>query len=296
VQGRSAQYGHTGGEAAQKSRDTTKKISWVRTSKFQVQVILWPTVSRPVLVSGPHLGPMTRFLITVENLRSSCCGAPSLTRGRVCNLFVWLAVTVRSKPRRTQTISYWLIWYSPNLDPAFISPRNRVAKLYPWELGSLFIASYEGEGEVKLRPTVSRQVCLGAGPDFCFLSDNCGFLTWGAFSDERTSQSQSYLTTDGQSASLSWFQATIRAHDQFFFLLEIFFRRLQVCCFVAPSLMRGRVCNLLFLLVLTCAVQRDSRPYFIVQILETPPTWRARSQYLYPPGAGWPRYTPGYWV
>jgi hypothetical protein len=26
---------------------------------------------------------------------------------------------------------------------------------------------------------------------------------------------------------------------------------------------------------------------------ETPPTWRARSPYLYPPGTGWPSYTPG---
>jgi hypothetical protein len=34
--------------------------------------------------------------------------------------------------------------------------------------------------------------------------------------------------------------------DQFYFLLEIFFRQLRVCNFVAPSLMRGRVCNLLY--------------------------------------------------
>jgi hypothetical protein len=29
---------------------------------------------------------------------------------------------------------------------------------------------------------------------------------------------------------------------------------------------------------------------------ETPPTWRARFLYLYPPGTGWPSYTPGRWV
>jgi hypothetical protein len=29
---------------------------------------------------------------------------------------------------------------------------------------------------------------------------------------------------------------------------------------------------------------------------ETPPTWRAGSPYLYPPGAGWPSYTPRHWV
>jgi hypothetical protein len=42
--------------------------------------------------------------------------------------------------------------------------------------------------------------------------------------------------------------------DQFFFLLEIFFRQLRVCYFVAHSLTRGRVCNLLLLLVLANAV------------------------------------------
>jgi hypothetical protein len=37
------------------------------------------------------------------------------------------------------------------------------------------------------------------------------------------------------------------------------------------------ICNLLLLLVLASAVPWDSRPYFIVPILETPPTWRDRS-------------------
>jgi hypothetical protein len=34
--------------------------------------------------------------------------------------------------------------------------------------------------------------------------------------------------------------------DQFFILLKIFFRQLRICYFVAPSLTRGRVCNLLY--------------------------------------------------
>jgi hypothetical protein len=38
------------------------------------------------------------------------------------------------------------------------------------------------------------------------------------------SQNQSYLTTESQSASLSWCQTTIKALDQFFFLHEIFLR------------------------------------------------------------------------
>jgi hypothetical protein len=41
-------------------------------------------------------------------------------------------------------------------------------------------------------------------------------------------------------------------------------------------------------------VPQNSRPYFTVSS-ETPPTWRARSLYLYPPGTGWPSYTPGHW-
>jgi hypothetical protein len=60
--------------------------------------------------------------------------------------------------------------------------------------------------------------------------------------------------------------------------------------------MRGRVCNLLLQLVLASAVPWDSRPYFIVPMFETPPTCRTMSPYLYPPGTGWTRYTPGYWV
>jgi hypothetical protein len=42
-------------------------------------------------------------------------------------------------------------------------------------------------------------------------------------------------------------------------------------------------------------VPQNSRPYFTVSF-ETPPTWMARSLYLYPPGTGWPSYTPRHWV
>jgi hypothetical protein len=98
------------------------------------------------------------------------------------------------------------------------------------------------------------------------------------------------LSADNQSASPSWCQAPIWDPR------DIFFRQLQVCYFVASPLTRGRVCNLLLLPVLASAVPWDSRPNFIVRILETPPTWRARSLYLYPPGTGWSSYTPGHWV
>jgi hypothetical protein len=48
--------------------------------------------------------------------------------------------------------------------------------------------------------------------------------------------------------------------DQFFFLLEIFFRQLRACYFVAPSLTRRPICNLLLLLVLASQFLRLPQP------------------------------------
>jgi hypothetical protein len=111
------------------------------------------------------------------------------------------------------------------------------------------------EVEVNLRPTVSRPACLGVGHPS-------------------------------------------ETPDQLFFLLEIFFRQLRVCYFTAPSLKRGRVCNLLYFASGPCQssdswveAPQNPRPYFTVSH-ETPPTWRVKSPYLYPPGTGWPSYTP----
>jgi hypothetical protein len=47
------------------------------------------------------------------------------------------------------TILYCLTWDSPNLEgqvPVFISPRNRMAQLYPRALGSLYVVSYDSQG------------------------------------------------------------------------------------------------------------------------------------------------------
>jgi hypothetical protein len=56
------------------------------------------------------------------------------------------AVQSLNGPIRTErvTILYCLIWDFLDLEcqvPVFISPRNRVAQLYPWALGSLYVAS-----------------------------------------------------------------------------------------------------------------------------------------------------------
>jgi hypothetical protein len=124
------------------------------------------------------------------------------------------------------------------------------------------------------------------------LNENLGKGRWLW---ERMNESKSKLRYDRQSVGLSRpVRLGVRhpsgTRHQFFFLLEIFFRQLRVCYFVRPSLTRGRVCNLAGPRQSSSArvwVPRDSRPYFIVPILEIPPTWSARSPYLYPPGTGW---------
>jgi hypothetical protein len=61
-----------------------------------------------------------------------------------------------------------------------------------------------------------------------------------------------------------------------------------------PTLTRRRVCNFQCILILV-GVTQNSWPQFTVSF-ETFPTWRVSSPYLYPPGTGWPSYTPEHWV
>jgi hypothetical protein len=68
---------------------------------------------------------------------------------------------------------------SPNLEvqvPIFISPRNRVAQLYPQALGSLFAASYSSQG-------------YGGGI-------RTRLHVWSLL-NQNQSQSQTYVMTDG---------------------------------------------------------------------------------------------------
>jgi hypothetical protein len=72
------------------------------TRGLQVQFILPPTVSRPVRLGvRPPCVAHDQIFITLGHLRSSCCGAPFLTRRRVCNLLVQFTVILGPKSRRT---------------------------------------------------------------------------------------------------------------------------------------------------------------------------------------------------
>jgi hypothetical protein len=89
--------------------------------------------------------------------------------------------------------------------------------------------------------------------------------------------------------------------DQFFFLLEISFT-VAALLFLAPSLTRGRVCNLQCNCF--CALPEQSllgrSPAELTAIFYCiiwySPTWKTRFLYLYPSGTGWPGYIPGHWV
>jgi hypothetical protein len=87
------------------------------------------------------------------------------------------------------------------------------------------------------------------------------------------SQSQSYVTTDGGSASLFWCQAPSGAQDQVLVTVSC---QLQVCLGGTPSLTRGWVCLLQLLLAFANAVilgpqSRGTHDHILLsQILDSP--------------------------
>jgi hypothetical protein len=98
-------------------------------------------------------GAQNQIFVTVRQLRVCWCGVPFLMRGWVCRLWLPLALTsaviLGSGSRGPHDhILLSQIWDSPNLegqDPVFISPRKRIAQLYPQALDSLFVAFYDSQ-------------------------------------------------------------------------------------------------------------------------------------------------------
>jgi hypothetical protein len=101
---------------------------------------------------------LLRLTTSNFSFQQNTCGycpyvTSSLTRGWVCRLQLLLvlasAVILTSESRGTHDhILLSQIRDSPNLEgqiPVFISPRNRVAPLYPQAQGSLFVASNDSQ-------------------------------------------------------------------------------------------------------------------------------------------------------
>jgi hypothetical protein len=85
-----------------------------------------------------------------------------------------------------------------------------------------------------------------------------------------------------------------------FFLLEIFFRQLRFCNFVAPSLTRERVCIVQLLLGLARAVTLESKyrrthGHILLSLMRLPQPAGPGSRISIPPEQGGP-VTPGHWV
>jgi hypothetical protein len=130
-----------------------------RTALLKLNVLTGPSWSRRyfttdsqnVLVSSTLVGLVTRYYFLSE----CCClkFAVLYLWGALSDEMTGLQFAVQSlngpSHAESVTILYCLIWDSPNLEgqvPVFISSRNRVAQLYPWALGSLYIVSYDSQG------------------------------------------------------------------------------------------------------------------------------------------------------
>jgi hypothetical protein len=91
---------------------------------------------------------------------------------------------------------------------------------------------------------------------------------------------------------MSWYRAPLRdLRPDIISCRNVAVWNLRSCIYGAPSLTRGQVWNLLCNHSMV-RVAQNPKPYFTVSS-ETPPIWRTRFPYLYPPGTGWPSYTSG---
>jgi hypothetical protein len=107
-----------------------------------------------VLATSPLRLKTSSFIFQHNTCGYSPHVTSSLTTGWVCRLQLLLVlartVIFRSESRGTHDhILLSKIRDSPNVEgqvPVFISPRNRVARLYPQALGPLFVASYDSQG------------------------------------------------------------------------------------------------------------------------------------------------------
>jgi hypothetical protein len=121
------------------------------------------TANQFVLVPSPLRLTTRIFIFQLNTCGYSPYVTSSLTRRWLCRLQLLLVfasiVILRSESRGTQTTFYCLRFENPPTRRV----SNRVARLYPRELGSLFVASYDSQGYGgSIRPRLHRGCPLTA--------------------------------------------------------------------------------------------------------------------------------------
>jgi hypothetical protein len=170
---------------------------------------------------GPPSGAPDQIFITVGHLRSSCCG-------RVCNLIVQFAVTLRSKSHRTHDhilLSHLRLPQPRAPGPCIYIPQEQVDPVIPPSTEFPFCRLLRLAG---LRWRHSNPPPHGLRPSL----------------RSSQSQSQSYITTD--SLPVSWYQAPTWDPRPIFPILSLiifFFLQFRVCWCGAPFPTRRRVCT-----------------------------------------------------
>jgi hypothetical protein len=130
--------------------------------------------------------------------------------------------------------------------------------------------------------------------DHILLSDGSGSRQTLSFSTQTTDSDQSFVTTDGQSTSLSSCQAPNWGQNQIF----ITPRQLRVWWCGAPFLTRGRVCGLQLLLGLASGVileseSRGTQDRILLSQIRDSPNLESQVPVFISPKTGWPCDTPG---
>jgi hypothetical protein len=132
--------------------DSTERKHVARKKNIEVEVVLRLTISQSVCLGIEHpcwtcdqiLLPLGMLLFEICGL--VCIGHPLWREdgSAICSV-----ITQWSELRRTRNhtlLSHLRLPQPGGPGSLFISPRNRVAQLYPRALGSLYVVSYDSQG------------------------------------------------------------------------------------------------------------------------------------------------------
>jgi hypothetical protein len=115
----------------------------------------WQFTANQFVLAPSLLRPATSIFFQLNTCGYSPYVTSSLTRGWVYSLQLLLELASADILGSVSRGTHDRILLSQSRDsllnleghiPVFISPRNRVAQLYPQALGSLFVASYDSQG------------------------------------------------------------------------------------------------------------------------------------------------------